>query len=241
MRVSLYELESSPMVDLGELPAIHDTLLYDTALKVANDPGFSEPGRLSRRVAWGADSSNDSYLHVLGGIIAEHYFGELPAIGATATLSVVTDAKLYREHTQVEKIASYWHQDFIETEQGLFFAPPSLKRLIIPMMSGPYSAVGTLSLHDVEQLELTDEVPPVSKQEAVALNHTVVGVDGVLVKAEVISEGGEIVELTPNRGYIVPKDAAHKTNPILPDGRIFFQLDQIVSAPEFDPLALLAA
>jgi hypothetical protein len=189
------------------------------------DPGFTEPGRLSRRVSWEADSSNDTPLHRFATHLGEAYLDHEPGIGSTAVVSTVTDGSVFARHTQDKKAASNWHQDFVTTERGFFFPPDNTTRLIIPTLSGPLYATGQVSFDEAIRVAAIDTSETIDREAALDAGRTVIGTDGVLIKATDDPVGGTIREAAPERIYVIPATSVHKANPVLPTGRIFFQLD----------------
>ena len=216
---------SPRLEDRGSLTADLESHMRQVASAVVERPGYVEHGRLSQRVALDENQKHDTGLHDLAIRISETYLGAPPAPGSVAVISTVTDAAAYRRHTQTVKAASYWHQDFALTDRGFFFPKKESTRLIIPMLAGPLCAVGQVSLGNVIQISATEPPHTPDRERALNAGITVVGADGVLIKSEIDPVGGTVLEAVPNRAYVVPHTSIHKSNPVLPEGRIFFQLD----------------
>jgi hypothetical protein len=222
-------IESPALEDLGAISSALDSYIEKVALDAVENPGYVEVGRHSRRVSFDGNKRHDTLLHELAIEVGKEYLGIEPAPGSTAVISTVIDANTYAKHTQDSKAASHWHQDFVDTERGFFFPDPTARRLIIPMLAGTLEAVGTLSF--LNPIIIPSVEPPEISNRVKALNMgvTVMGADGVLMKSEIDPLGGEIIEAEANRAYLIPHNSVHKTNPVLPKGRIFFQLDTQVN------------
>jgi hypothetical protein len=220
------EILSLPMEDLGNVPDSTKTALNDLVEAIVADPGYIEPGRLSKRIVLGQDK-DDIGLEDFAVTIGESYLNEKPRDGSIALVSVVTNAEKYGSHTQNSKAASNWHQDFVVRERGFFFPPEDAGRLVIPTLSGPTCVVGEICVTNA--LKIEEVVPPQKPDRAKALESgpTVLGADEVLIKSEHDPLGGEKIETEPNRIYIIPSSNIHKAPEVLPEGRVFFQLDTV--------------
>jgi hypothetical protein len=99
--------------------------------------------------------------------------------------------------------------------------------LIVPTLRGPLFAVGEVEVSDAVKIEALANPGSPDREAALSAGSTVLGADEVLMKSAADPKGGEIYEAEPNRAYVVPAESVHKSNPILPTGRIFFQLDAV--------------
>lgn len=225
MPVSEHLIESRPLEDRGVVRPSLATYLEHVAFEAVRDPGYREIGRLSQRVHFDESQDNDTLLHQFATEVGKEFLGLEPALGSTATISIVTNASSYMDHTQAHKAASHWHQDFINTDRGFFFPNPSATRLVIATLAGTIEAVGTLKFYDAVTIGSFDPSHTPDKEAALSRGKVVIGTDGVLMKSECEPDNGEIQEAKTDRAYVIPHSSVHKTNPVMPDGRIFFQLD----------------
>jgi hypothetical protein len=211
------------------VPVALEADIQRVALEAVRNPGYTEQGRFSRRVTFGGRTESDTELHRLATQIGDDYLGTKPGPGSFAVISTVTDAVAFNRRTQGSKAASNWHQDFVVTETGFFSPSPDTTRVIIPMLAGPLYAVGKVGVVNAIKIEATTPPDLPDRHAALLAGPTVIGADGVLIKSEEDPFGGEIFEAKPDRVYIMPPSSVHKTNPRLPQGRIFFQLDALRS------------
>ncbi|HVV67241.1 MAG TPA: hypothetical protein VHB72_04205 [Candidatus Saccharimonadales bacterium] len=227
MSLRSVEINSPPLINLGELPSRTVDDIQSLADEVAIHPGYSEAGRASRRVEFTAGEENATDLHVLAAELGHEYIGIEPGPGSVALISTVTNAELFRTHTQNQKAACNWHQDFVLTDRGFYHIPEEVTRLILPMQAGPFYAEGQMAIARAFELPEVEPPTPIDREKALKMAPSVIGADGVLIKSEKQPTGGKVTEAKPNCAYIVPRDSIHKTNPRVPQGRIFFQLDTV--------------
>jgi hypothetical protein len=220
-------IDSPPIIDYGEVPLDVNTQIAEIAQRALVSPGFVEDGRASRRIVLGENSEEDTRLHELALRLGEDYLGATPNPGSIAVISLVHDAAAYRRYTQASKAATYWHQDFVERDGGFFFPPENQTRLIIPSIVGSLCAVGPLEVINGVKIDARPDSGEPDKNATLNAGPTVIGSDGVLMKSEEDPLGGEIYQTEPDRVYVIPHATVHKANPVLPRGRILFQLDAL--------------
>jgi hypothetical protein len=222
-----FPIESPPMIELGEPPLHIEALIHDMVSDVRTNPGYTEPGRLSRRIILGTQEDHP-LLRKLAMAAGETFLDCRPEAGSLAVVSVVTDAEAFREASQNSKAATNWHQDFESEAEGFFFPPADRTRLIIPTLVAPAYKTGSLKIEGAIHIP-AEEDPSQSADKAAALSAgpVVLGADGVLMKSEPEPAGGELRTVEPNGVYIIPRDNVHRAPLELPTGRVFFQLDAL--------------
>lgn len=213
MRLEVY---SPPMQRLGSINDDLMSTLGPLAEEVVAHPRYEEPGRASWLISVG-DGNDNGALERFAHEVGYEYLGRPPKRGARAVLAVVTNSKLFQTRNR-KLVAFAWHQEVQESHRGIVHTPGD--RLNIAHQVGTRSAVGDLVFDPVVQLEAR----PMNKNEARNIGPIVIGPDGVLLKSETDPQGGEIISTEPGV-YILPRDAVHTGDELLPEGRIFFQMD----------------
>lgn len=105
--------------------------------------------------------------------------------------------------------------------------------MIVPFLKGPEFAVGELEFFDPVHIEAVEPPEVADRAAALQAGATVVGADGVLLKAEALPAATVAADSLPyevyaaesNQVYAIPPMNVHRASPSLPQGRIFFQLD----------------
>ncbi len=223
-----FPMYSPPMENYGRLTASISEHLNDVAERIRSEPGYTlAPGRVSSRFSYQSDGEISTPLLHLATEISKFYLGKIPLRGSVASLSVITDIDAFNEHTRtVNNIASVnWHNDFKLVGHGFYHPPEGSNRIIIPMEAGPLCALGHLQIINAVQVEPVAQPAIPDQADALNLGPTVIGADGVLMKVVEDPEGAQIIQVAPDYVYGVPDTTVHKTYPIIPNGRIFFQLD----------------
>lgn len=218
---------SPEILELGEASTSIKSTLKQLAQSVKERPGFTEGGRVSRQESLDEKEDSEGLIGFARSLVKE-FFGVSPQKNSSVTCSVLTDPQRFRRHTRDHKIASFWHQDFVTTENGFFFAPDNTARLILTTEKGPLYMAGEVALADPLKV---DELMAkrIDKRKIVDLAPVVLGNDGVLLKSEPDPIGGEVISAPPERIFLLPGTTIHRTDPVLPAGRIFFQVDVIMS------------